>query len=255
MSNKDIQKSVALIIGAICLLGFVVWTVMRSDRVEQDLFSELDGLAEVDNQLCPFDGSLTRTSTALLFDFSDPLPVELGNYPDSLLEGMMDGLQDAEQFDRFGVYTLNPLARVPRSIGTFCVPVTMNQIPRDIRQTLWGTDPEQYSTLPARYERFKEIFEYLWENDEDLKESMEDVREALDNESQRQEQSFSRIIENIEEIAGLEIDRNSRQVKFSCYFGHAAKFTGILTLQPRSGLCELSFNSTRTLAGYESFFV
>ncbi len=214
MHKNDIPKAVALIFGAFCLIGFVVWTVIRSDRIEQNLFSELDAVTELDNQLCPFDGSSTRTSTVILFDFSDPLPIELSNYPDTLLQGMMDGLQDAERFDRFGLFTLNPFDRVPRNIGTFCIPVTMSQIPRDIRQTLWGTDPEQYSTLPPRYERFEEVFEYLWENDQELKETVEDVRTALVSELQREEQSFSRIIENIEEIAGLEVDRSSRRVNF-----------------------------------------
>ena len=214
MDNKDLPKAIALIFGAFCLIGFVAWIVIRNDRIEQNLLNELNEVAQLDNQSCPFDGSRTRTSSVMLFDFSDPLPVELSSYPDSLLESTMNGLQEAQRFDRFSLYTLNPYDRVPRNIGTFCVPVTMGQIPREIRQALWGTDPEQYSTLPSRYERFEEVFENLWENDKELKETVEEVRTALVSESQREEQTYSRIIENIEEIAGLEIDRGSRRIRF-----------------------------------------
>ena len=214
MQSKDIPKVVGLLAGTLCLIGFVVWNVLRSDRLEQRLFNELDEVAELDNELCPFDGALTQTSRVLLFDFSDPLPAEVADYPDTLLENMLADLQEAERFDRFGMYTLNPNADVPRNVATFCVPVTMSQIPRDVRQALWGADPTQHAALPSRYERFSDVFERLWENDRELRESVEEARSTLLGEARSTEQGFSRIIENVEEIVGLEIDRDARQVNF-----------------------------------------
>ena len=148
----------------------------------------------------------------ILFDFSDPLPAELNDYPGKLLNEMMIELQDAKRFDRFSLYTLNPYGETPKNLNTFCVPVTLNQIPNEIRKTLWGKDPQQHSKLPSRYHRFAEVFEHLWENEQELKESMNETVNTLANQA-KNEQSYSRIIENIEEIAGLEIDRNSRKIK------------------------------------------
>ena len=177
----------------------------------KSLLSELDEIAELDNELCPFDGHLTETSRVILFDFSDPLPAELNDYPGKLLNNMMGEIQDAERFDRFSLYTLNPYGETPKDINAFCVPVTINQIPEDIRKNLWGKDPEQHSKLPSRYHRFAEVFERLWENEHELNTSMKESLSTLASES-RKEQSYSRIIENIEEIAGLEIDRGSRKI-------------------------------------------
>ena len=214
MQGNDIFKVAGLLAGTLVLVGFIVWNVMRSGQLEERLFDELSEVAELDNELCPFDGSLTRTSNVLLFDFSDPLPAEAAGYPDTLLENMVEDLQDAERFDRFGMYTLNPAGNVPRNVSTFCVPVTMSQVPGDVRQALWGADPAQHAELPSRYERFSDVFELLWENDRELRESVDEAREMLLGETRDAEQGFSRIIENIEEIAGLEIDRESRRVNF-----------------------------------------
>ena len=211
MEKNDLIKAGALLFISFCLLGFIFWTVNKSDRLEQSLLSELDEIAELDNELCPFDGHLTETSRVILFDFSDPLPAELNDYPGQLLNNMMGEIQDAERFDRFSLYTLNPYGETPKEINAFCVPVTINQIPGDIRKNLWGKDPEQHSKLPSRYHRFAEVFERLWENEHDLNTSMRESIDTLASES-RQEQSYSRIVENIEEIAGLEIDRDSRKI-------------------------------------------
>ena len=214
MHSKDIPKVIGLLAGTLCLVGFIAFQVMRSGQLESRLFDELEQVAELDNELCPFDGALTRTSRVLLFDFSDPLPAEAAEYPDTLLENMLEDLQEADRFDRFGMYTLNPNGDVPRNVATFCVPVTMSQIPGDVRQALWGADPTQHAELPSRYSRFTDVFEDLWENDRELRESVEEARDTLLGEARTTEQGFSRIIENIEEIAGLEVDREARQVNF-----------------------------------------
>lgn len=211
MQSTDIPKVIGLLAGTLCLIGFIVWNVLRSDRLEQRLIEELEDVAELDNEMCPFDGALTQTSTVLLFDFSDPLPAELSDYPDALLENMLAGLQEAERFDRFGLYTLNPYGNVPSRIATFCVPVTMSQIPLDVRQALWGNDPTENVDLPTRYERFRAVFEPLWENERELRKSVEEARRILD-EPRPPEQEFSRIAENIEWISALEIDRNPGRV-------------------------------------------
>ena len=211
MEKNDLIKAAVLLFISFCLLGFIFWTVNKSGRLEKSLLSELDEIAELDNELCPFDGHLTKTSRVILFDFSDPLPAELNDYPGKLLNNMMSEIQDAERFDRFSLYTLNPYGETPKDINAFCVPVTINQIPRDIRKNLWGKDPEQHSKLPSRYHRFARVFERLWENEHELNESMRESMSTLTSES-RNEQSYSRIIENIEEIAGLEIDRGSRKI-------------------------------------------
>ena len=211
MEKNDLIKAVALFFISFCLLGFIIWTVNKSDRLETSLLSELDEVAELDNELCPFDGDLTKTSRVILFDFSEPLPPELGDYPVKLLNNMMSEIQDAERFDRFSLYTLNPYGETPKDINVFCVPVTINQIPRDIRKNLWGKDPDQHSTLPSRYHRFAQVFERLWDNEHELNASMKETVNTLKSESRR-EQSYSRIVENIEEIAGLEIDRGSRKI-------------------------------------------
>ena len=210
--DKDILlKASGLFLAAFCLIGFIIWNVSNSDRLEKNLFSELDEVAELDNELCPFDGRLTKTSRVILFDFSDPLPTELNHYPSKLLDNMMMELQNADRFDRFSMYTLNPYGETPKDINTFCVPVTLNQIPREIRKALWGKDPQQHSELPSRYQRFANVFERLWENEQELKESMNESVNTLANQA-KNAQSYSRIIENIEEIAGSEIDRNSQKI-------------------------------------------
>lgn len=214
MPRNNIPTVVGLLLGTLCMIVFLVWQVVRSGRLEQRLFDELSEVAELDNELCPFDGSLTRNSTVLLFDFSDHLPASAADYPEILLENMLADLQEAERFDRFGLYILNPNSDVPRKVSTFCVPVTMSQIPREVRQALWGADPTQHAALPSRYDRFSDVFEQLWDNDQDLRQSVEEARNILVGESRSNEQTFSRIIENIEEIAGLEFDRNSRRVNF-----------------------------------------
>ena len=211
MEKNDLYKAAGLFFVSFCLLGFIFWNVNKSDRLEKTLLSELDEIAELDNELCPFDGHLTKTSRVILFDFSDPLPAEFNDYPGKLLNNMMSEIQDAERFDRFSLYTLNPYGETPKDINAFCVPVTINQIPRDIRKNLWGKDPQQHSKLPSRYHRFARVFERLWENEHELNNSMKESMSTLANES-RNRQSYSRIIENIEEIAGLEIDRDSRKV-------------------------------------------
>ena len=211
MEKKDIYKAVGLFCISFCLLGFIFWSVNKSDRMEKTLLNELDEIAELDDELCPFDGHLTQTSRVILFDFSDPLPTDLNDYPGKLLNNLMSEIQDAERFDRFSLYTLNPYGETPKYINAFCVPVTINQIPKDIRKNLWGKDPEQHSKLPSRYHRFAKVFERLWENDHELKKSMKESMSTLESES-RKEQSYSRIIENIEEIAGLEIDHDSRHI-------------------------------------------
>ena len=139
---------------------------------------------------------------------------DIADYPDRLLEDMLVDLQDAERFDRFGLYMLNPHGRVPKSIGTFCVPVTMSQIPRGVRQALWGADPTRQGKLPSRYEKFSEVFDHLWENEQELRASVEEARGTLLAQPRSGEQVFSRIIENVEEIAGLEIDREVQRVNF-----------------------------------------
>ena len=176
------------------------------------MLNELDEIAELDTELCPFDGHLTKISSVILFDFSDPLPVELNDYPAELLDNMMGEIHGADRFDRFSLYTLNPYGETPKDINAFCVPVTINQIPRDIRKKLWGKDPQQHTKLPPRYHRFAEVLEHLWENENELSESMNESINTLVNEARKQ-QSYSRIIENIEEIAGMEIDRGSRKIK------------------------------------------
>ena len=214
MQSNDIPKLVGLLLGTLCMIGFVVWQVVRSDRLEQRLFDELSEVAKLDTELCPFNGSLTGNSTVLLFDFSDRLPAAVANYPKILLENMLADLQEAERFDRFSLYMLNPNSDVPKKVSTFCVPVTMNQIPREVRQALWGVDPTQHAALPSRYNRFSNVFDRLWDNDQELRQSVEEARSTLASESGNDEQAFSRIIENIEEVANLEIDRNSRRVNF-----------------------------------------
>ena len=211
MEKNDLYKAVGLFCISFCLLGFIFWNVNKSDRLEKTLLSELDEIAELDNELCPFDGHLTKTSSVILFDFSDPLPAELNDYPGKLLNNMMSEIQDAERFDRFSLYTLNPYGETPKDINAFCVPVTINQIPGDIRKNLWGKDPQQHSKLPSRYQRFARVFERLWENEHELNTSMKESMSTLASES-RNEQSYSRIVENIEEIAGLEIDRGSQEI-------------------------------------------
>ena len=169
MQGNEIPKVVALVAGTLCLIAFIVLNVLRSDRLEQRLIEELEGVAELDNEMCPLDGTLTQASTVLMFDFSDPLPVANADYPDTLLENMLASLQEAGRFDRFGLYTLNPYGDVPSTIATFCVPVTMSQIPVDVRQALWGADPTQDIDLPPRYERFRPVCEPLWENEQKLR--------------------------------------------------------------------------------------
>ena len=211
MEKNDLIKAAVLFFISFCLLGFIFWNVNKSDRLEKTLLSELDEIAELDNEMCPFDGHLTKTSRVILFDFSDPLPAELNDYPGKLLNNMMSEIQAAERFDRFSLYTLNPYGETPKDINAFCVPVTINQIPGDIRKNLWGKDPQQHSKLPSRYHRFARVFERLWENEHELNTSMKESMSTLASES-RNEQSYSRIVENIEEIAGLEIDRGSQEI-------------------------------------------
>ena len=211
MEKHDLLKAAGLFFISCCLLGFIFWNVNKSGRLEQTLLDELDELAELDNELCPFDGRLTKTSRVILFDFSDPLPVELNDYPGKLLNNMMSEMQDADRFDRFSLYTLNPYSETPKDINAFCVPVTINQIPGEIRKALWGKDPEQHSKLPARYQRFAEVFERLWENEHELYRAMRKTMDTLTNEV-RNRQAYSRIIENVEEIAELEMDRDSRKI-------------------------------------------
>ena len=214
MQSSDIPKVASLLVGTLCLIGFIVWNVLRSDLLEQRLLDELNEVAELDNELCPFDGSLIGTSRVLLFDFSDPLPAAASDYPNTLLENMLEDSQDAARFDHFGLYTLNPYGGVPRKIGAFCVPVTMSQIPRDVRRALWGADPTQHAQLPSRYERYNDVFDHLWQNDQELRASMDEARNNLISKARNIEQEFSRIIENIEELVGLEIDRKSQRVDF-----------------------------------------
>lgn len=182
--------------------------------MEAELLKQLDEMAELDMELCPFDGEHIQTSRAILYDFSDPLPEKLSDYPSSLLDNMMDELADAERFDRFSLYALNPYGKAPKSLSAFCVPVTMSQIPSDMRRALWGRDPEEHAQLPDRYSRFAEVFERLWENERELDNSMEETMNVLTRQA-RGGQSYSRIIENIEEIALTEIDRGSRAVKIT----------------------------------------
>lgn len=212
MDNDIVLKASGLFFAATCLIAFIIWTATKSSRLEKTLLNELDEIAELDTELCPFDGHLTKTSRVILFDFSDPLPIELSDYPAKLLDNMMGEIQGADRFDRFSLYTLNPYGETPKDINTFCVPVTINQIPRDIRKKLWGKDPQQHTKLPPRYHRFAEVLEHLWENENELSNSMNESIYTLASEARKQ-QSYSRIIENIEEIAGLEIDRNSRKIK------------------------------------------
>ena len=182
--------------------------------MEADLRTQLDEMAELDMELCPFDGEHIQMSRAILYDFSDPLPRELSDYPSRLLENMMDELAEAERFDRFSLYALNPYGRAPKSLSAFCVPVTMNQIPRDMRRALWGRDPEQHAQLPDRYSRFAQVFDRLWENERELDNSMKETMNVLIRQA-RGGQSYSRIIENIEEIALTETDRGSQAIKIT----------------------------------------
>lgn len=214
MEQNNLIKAAGLFLAAFGLIGFIVWRVSTSGDLEADLFKQLDEMAELDMELCPFDGELTRTSRAILFDFSDPLPAQLSGYPNQLLENMMTELADADRFDRFSLYALNPYSNTPKNLNAFCVPVTLNQIPKDIRQTLWGKDPAQHSTLPDRYQRFAEVFERLWENESELNNSMQETMSALTRQA-RGEQGFSRIIENIEEIAHAENDRQSGVIEIT----------------------------------------
>ena len=195
-----------------CILAVMAWFFIKSIHLEKTLLNELDEIAELDTELCPFDGHLTKTSSVILFDFSDPLPVELNDYPTELLDNFMGEIQGADRFDRFSLYTLNPYGETPKDINAFCVPITINQIPRDIRKKLWGKDPQQHTKLPPRYHRFADVLEHLWENENELSESMNESINTLASEARKQ-QSYSRIIENIEEIAGMEIDRDSRKIK------------------------------------------
>ena len=212
MDQGDLLKAGGLFVAALFLIGLIVWNVNRSGQMESELFEELEDIAELDVELCPFEGRLTRTSRAVLFDFSDPLPAELADYPGRVMENMMDEMEDAQRFDRFSIYTLNPFGKTPKSLNAFCIPVTMKQIPSDIRRTLWGKDPEQHGNLPERYHRFAEVFERLWENERTLEASLQESMDVLRNQS-RSSQGYSRIIENLEEIVLSELDRDSRRVR------------------------------------------
>lgn len=212
MDQGNLLKAGGLFMAALLLIGLIVWNVNRSGQMESELFEELEEIAELDVELCPFDGRLTRTSRAVLFDFSDPLPAELADYPGQVMENMMDEMEDAQRFDRFSIYTLNPFGKTPKSLNAFCIPVTMKQIPSDIRRTLWGKDPEQHGNLPERYHRFAEVFERLWENERTLEASLQESMDVLRNQS-RSSQGYSRIIENLEEIVMSELDRDSRRVR------------------------------------------
>ena len=212
MDQGNLLKAGGLFVAALLLIGMIVWNVNRSGQMESQLFEELEEIAELDVELCPFDGRLTRTSRAVLFDFSDPLPAELADYPGKVMENMMGEMEDAQRFDRFSIYTLNPFGKTPKSLNAFCIPVTMKQIPSDIRRTLWGKDPEQHGNLPERYHRFAEVFERLWENERTLEASLQESMDVLRNQS-RSSQGYSRIIENLEEIVLSELDRDSRRVR------------------------------------------
>ena len=193
------------------MIGFVFFMASRGQKMEQGLFQEIENMPELNSQQCPYESSLIESSRVILFDFSDPLPAELEDYPAKLLDIMMDEMQDADRFDRFGIYSLNPFGDTPKSIGQFCVPVTLNQIPDDVRRALWGKDPEEHANLPPRYQPFLGVFERLWENQRELDQFMTESRTQLANQS-RSGQGFSRIIENIEEIVGLEFDRSGGPV-------------------------------------------
>ena len=214
MDQRNLLKAGGLFMAALLLIGLIVWNVNRSGQMESELFEELEEIAELDVELCPFDGRLTRTSRAVLFDFSDPLPAELADYPGRVMENMMDEMEDAQRFDRFSLYTLNPFGKTPKSLNAFCIPVTMKQIPSDIRRTLWGKDPEQHGNLPERYHRFAEVFERLWENERTLEASLQESMDVLRNQS-GSSQGYSRIIENMEEIVMSELDRDSRRVRIT----------------------------------------
>ena len=212
MAQGNLMKAGGLFAAALLLIGLIVLSVNRSGRMESQLFEELEEMTELDFELCPFDGRLTRTSRAVLFDFSDPLPAELADYPGKLMENMMAEMEDARRFDRFSLYTLNPFGNTPKALNAFCIPVTLKQIPSDIRRTLWGKDPEEHRTLPERYLRFAEVFERLWENERTLDASLQESMRMLESQS-TSSQGYSRIIENLEEIVLSELDRNSREVK------------------------------------------
>ena len=212
MEQGNLMKAGGLFAAALLLIGLIVLSVNRSGRMESQLFEELEEMTELDFELCPFDGRLTRTSRAVLFDFSDPLPAELADYPGKLMENMMAEMEDARRFDRFSLYTLNPFGNTPKALNAFCIPVTLKQIPSDIRRTLWGKDPEEHRTLPERYLRFAEVFERLWENERTLDASLQESMKMLESQS-TSSQGYSRIIENLEEIVLSELDRNSREVK------------------------------------------
>ncbi len=214
MDRNSILTAAGLFLAAFVLIGFILWQVSRTGEMEADLLTQLDEMAELDMELCPFDGEHIQTSRAILYDFSDPLPRKLSDYPSRLLDNMLDELAEAERFDRFSLYALNPFGRAPKSLSAFCVPVTINQIPRDMRKALWGRDPEQHAQLPDRYSRFAEVFERLWGNERELDNSMKETMSVLTRQA-RGGQSYSRIIENIEEIALTEIDRGSQTIKIT----------------------------------------
>ena len=214
MDRNNILTAAGLFLAAFVLIALILWQVSRTGEMEADLRTQLDEMAELDMELCPFDGEHIQMSRAILYDFSDPLPRELSDYPSRLLENMMDELAEAERFDRFSLYALNPYGRAPNSLSAFCVPVTMNQIPKDMRRALWGRDPKQHAQLPDRYSRFAQVFDRLWENERELDNSMKETMNVLTRQA-RGEQSYSRIIENIEEIALTEIDRGSQAIKIT----------------------------------------
>lgn len=212
MDQSNLLKAGGLFMAAFLLIGFIFWNVNRSGQMESELFEELEEIAELDFELCPFDGRLTGTSRAMLFDFSDPLPAELAGYPGELVENMVAEMENAQRFDRFSLHTLNPFGNAPKTLNAFCVPVTMKQIPADIRRTLWGKDPEEQGALPDRYLRFAGVFERLWENERTLEQSLQESMNVLENQD-RSSQGYSRIIENLEEIVLSELDRSSRRVR------------------------------------------
>ena len=206
-NGNELIKVGSLLLGAVCLIGFVFLMASRSERIQEGLFEEIENMPELNPQQCPFDGSLVESTQVILFDFSDPLPVALRDFPARLLENMINNMRRADRFDRFGLYTLNPSGNTPRSIGELCVPVTLNQIPTDVRRALWGRDPDEHADLPPRYTPFLRVFERMWENERKLEQFMAELKASLTDQA-RSPQHQSRIIENIEEFVSLEIDRS-----------------------------------------------
>jgi hypothetical protein len=189
--KKEDLTNILLGIAGIMIIATVVLVSGDEETLE---------IPDLDEKLCPISAELAGESHAIFFDFSDPLPEKYLQYPQSMLNKILE--TEVSRFDNVSMYTFNPNGAVPREISNFCIPITLQDFPEEDRRAIWGRDPDPKALdkLPQRYARHLPTIKKFLEFNQGLETSIAGSVAALAKEG-RKEQPYSLLIENIDELA------------------------------------------------------